>query len=153
MRADRRLALWLRAQRTYQEMKLGPAERPRISRTHIVIAEPMPGDRELAAAFAGQLDVPFLRTLFERMVAEMQLAAELGSLLQVERSLAEDIGRARRQYLARQERPELFPDLRPTHEQGRLDLSGVTDDIVFQEAEGVLLTALAQFAESAAARM
>ena len=143
------LALWLRAQRTYQEMKIPAVERPRISRTHIVIAEPMPGDRELAAAFAGQLDVPFLRTLFERMVAEMRLAAELGSLLQVERSLAEDISRARRQYLARQERPELFPDLRPTLEQGRLDLSGVTDDSVFQEAEGVLLTALSLFAESA----
>jgi hypothetical protein len=143
------LALWLRAQRTYQEMKIPAAERPRISRTHIVIAEPMPGDRELAAAFAGQLDVPFLRTLFERMVAEMQPAAELGSLLQVERSLAEDIGRARRQYLARQDRPELFPDLRPANEQGRLDFSGVTDDSVFQEAENVLLAALSLFAESA----
>jgi hypothetical protein len=143
------LALWLRAQRSYQELFLVATARPRIRRTHVVIAEPMPGDRDLASAFAVQLELPFLRTLFERMVAEMQLAAEIGTLLQVERSLAEDISRARRQYLAQQDRPELFPDLRPIHEQARLDLSGVTDDSVFQQAENTLLAALSGFAESA----
>ena len=143
------LALWLRAQRSYQELGIQAAERPRIARTHIVVAEAMPGDPELASAFGAQLGVPFLRTLFERMVSEMRLAGELGSLLQVERSLVEDISRARRQYLAQQDRPELFPGLRPRYEQGRLDLSGVTDDSVFEDAEQNLYRALVDFADSA----
>lgn len=143
------LALWLRAQRAYQQQGLRADARPRIERTHIVIAEPMPEDRELAAAFAGELEKPFQQALFSRMIEEMRLAGELGTLLQVELSLADDIRRARRQYLAEQERPSLFPDLTPRIEQGRLDLSGVTDETVFQAAEETILAALRRFAESA----
>lgn len=141
------LALWLRAQRAYQDLGIPAPERPRIRRTHIVIAEPMPGDRAMAAAFGAGLEKPFLRALFDRMVEEMRLAGELGVLLQVERSLADDIGRARRQYLA--EQPTLFPDMRPRFEQGKLDLSGITDDSVFHDAEETILEALRRFAESA----
>jgi hypothetical protein len=142
------LALWLRAQREYQELGITAAERPRIRRTHIVIAEPMPGDRDLATSFASQLEQPFLQMLFDRMVSEMRLAGELGALLQLERSLAEDITHARRQFQAQQQRPELFPDLRPRFEQGRLDLSGVPDDTFFEEAEEAILGALRRFAAS-----
>jgi len=143
------LALWLRAQRAYQDVGLAAAERPRIRRTHIVIAEPMPGDKELAASFAADLEQPFLRTLFDRMIGEMRLAGELGILLQVDRSLAEDISHARRQFQVQQERPELFPELRPKLEQGRLDLSGVTDDRFFEEVEETIVAGLRRFAESA----
>lgn len=143
------LALWLRAQRAYQELGLRADARPRIERTHIVIAEPMPEDREIAAAFAGELEKPFQQALFSRMIEEMRLAGELGTLLQVELSLADDIRRARRQFLAEQERPSLFPDLRPKIEQGKLDLSGVTDETVFHDAEETILAALRRFAESA----
>jgi hypothetical protein len=83
------------------------------------------------------------------MIEEMRLAGELGTLLQVELSLADDIRRARRQYLTEQERPSFFPDLRPRIEQGKLDLSGVTDETVFQDAEETILAALGRFAESA----
>lgn len=143
------LALWLRAQREYQDLGIRADARPRIERTHIVIAEPMPESRELAAAFAGELDRPFQQALFSRMIEEMRLAGELGTLLQVELSLADDIHRARRQFLAEQERPSFFPDLRPTIEQGMLDLSGVTDETVFHDAEETILAALRSFAESA----
>ena len=134
------LALWLRAQRAYQELGIRADARPRIQRTHIVIAEPMPESPDLAAAFANELERPFQRTLFERMIQEMRLAGELGTLLQVERSLADDLRRARRQFLA--EQPTLFPDLRPKVEAGKLDLSGVSDETVFQEAEETILAAL-----------
>ena len=127
----------------------GPTLGRAIERTHIVVAEPMPDDRELAAAFAGELDKPFQQALFSRMIEEMRLAGELGTLLQVELSLADDIRRARRQFLAEQERPSLFPDLRPKNEQGKLDLSGVTDETVFQDTEETILAALRRFAESA----
>jgi 23S rRNA G2445 N2-methylase RlmL len=143
------LALWLRAQRTFRDLGIRADERPRIEHTHIVVAEPMSGSRELEAAFAAELDKPFQQALFSRMIEEMRLAGELGTLLQVEVSLADDVRRARRQFLAEQERPSLFPDLRPKIEQGKLDLSGVTDETVFHDAEETILAALRRFAESA----
>jgi hypothetical protein len=142
------LALWLRAQRAYQDLGREAHARPRIQRTHIVIAEPIPEDRDLAAAFSTELEKPFEQALFSRMIEEMRLAGELGTLLQVESSLADDIRRARLQYLAERERPSLFPDLRPRNEQGKLDLSGVTDEAVFHDVEETILAALTRFAES-----
>ena len=41
------LALWLRAQRAWKDLGIAASERPRIHRTHIVVAEPMPGDAHL----------------------------------------------------------------------------------------------------------
>ena len=38
------LALWLRAQRAWKDLGIPASDRPRIQRTHIVVAEPMPGD-------------------------------------------------------------------------------------------------------------
>src|SRR5208283_3310588 len=52
------LALWLRAQRAWKDLGVTAAERPRIHRTHIVVAEPMPGDAALVDEFAAQLDPP-----------------------------------------------------------------------------------------------
>jgi hypothetical protein len=141
------LALWLRAQRAFKEMGIPASERPRVNRTHIVIAEPMPGDRDLAAAFADELPLPFQQALFSRMVQEMRLAGELGTLLQAEVLLAGDITKARRQFV--QEQGMLFPEVRPKFEQGHLDLSGVSDDSVFEVTEDAILAALRRFAESA----
>ena len=141
------LALWLRAQRAYKEMSIRAFGRPRIERTHIVIAEPMPESPDLALAFATELERPFQSTLFDRMIQEMRLAGELGALLQVERSLADDISRARKQFV--QEQPTLALDLAPQLEHGKLDLSGVTDETVFRDAEETILDTLRQFAESA----
>lgn len=141
------LALWLRAQRAFQGLGIPARERPRVNRTHIVIAEPMPGDRQLAAAFAEELPLPFQQSLFSRMVQEMRLAGELGTLLRAELLLAGDIAKARRQFV--QQQGMLFPDVRPKNEQERLDLSGVTDDSVFEAAEDGILSALRRFAESA----
>ena len=59
------LALWLRAQRAWKEIGVAAADRPRIHRTHIVVAEPMPGDAALTDEFAAQLDPPLLRDLFQ----------------------------------------------------------------------------------------
>jgi hypothetical protein len=42
-----RLTLWLRAQRAWQEQGVEVAARPAISRSNVVCAEPMPGEREL----------------------------------------------------------------------------------------------------------
>jgi hypothetical protein len=81
------------------------------------------------------------------MIQEMRLAGELGTLLQVERSLADDISKARRQFV--QEQPALPLDIPPRLEHDKLDLSGVTDEAVFQETEDRILEALRSFAVSA----
>src|SRR5690606_33546149 len=52
------LALWLRAQRTYQELGVARDQRPSIKRINIVVAEPMPGDARLVSEFAQSLDPP-----------------------------------------------------------------------------------------------
>lgn len=117
------LALWLRAQRAWKNLGVVAAQRPRISRTHIVVAEPMPGDATLVEEFAAKLNPPLLRDLFRRMVAEMRLAGELGTLLPIEQSL--------------------------TPAQSKFDLSGTADERFFHEAESHLLDALREFAEGA----
>ncbi len=49
------LALWLRAQRSFQEQGLPNDDRPTIARTNVVVAEPMPGEADLLEAFIATL--------------------------------------------------------------------------------------------------
>ena len=88
------LALWLRAQRAWKDLGIAASERPRIQRTHIVVAEPMPGDKGLVEEFAARLELPLLRDLFKKMVDESRLAGELGVLLRVENAIALELRRA-----------------------------------------------------------
>jgi hypothetical protein len=46
------LAIWLRAQRAWRDAGIDAADRPRVRKTGIVVAEPMPGDPELISDFA-----------------------------------------------------------------------------------------------------
>ena len=143
------LALWLRAQRAYKEFNVTPTERMPITQTHIVIAEPMPGDHAMVDDFAAGLEPPLLRDLFRKMIGEMTLAGELGSLLQVERAIAAELHRAREQFVReRSETKPRLPGLEPERRQGELDLSGVDDDAFFHEAETLIVDALRRFAES-----
>ena len=110
------LTLWLRAQRAYQDMGL-KADRARITRSNIVCAEPMPGEKPLLEDFLKTLREERLETLirrvmqvsegtrvratqsmadslctFVRLVWEgMRLAGEAGSLLKIEEELQEAI--------------------------------------------------------------
>ena len=45
------LALWLRCQRAYREMGL-KQDRPKITKSNIVCAEPMPGEKECSTRFS-----------------------------------------------------------------------------------------------------
>ena len=89
------LALWMRAQRAWKDDAIPSAERPPVERIGIAVAEPMPGDAELVGEFARRLQPPLLGDLFKRMVSEMRLAGELGTLIPVERAIAEELRRAR----------------------------------------------------------
>lgn len=143
------LALWLRAQRAWKDLGVSASDRPRIQRTHIVVAEPMPGDAGLVDEFAARLDPPLLRDLFKKMVAESHLAGELGTLLRAEDGIAVELRRAREQFVKQRKLTGFLPVMEPATTQGSLDLSGIDDDNFFHEAEARIVDALRAFAESA----
>ena len=143
------LALWLRAQRAWKDLGIASSDRPRIQRTHIVVAEPMPGDAALVDEFAARLDPPLLRDLFKKMVGESRLAGELGTLLRVEDGIAAELGRAREQFVKQRQTSGFLPGMEPVVKQGALDLSGIDDDHFFHEAEARIIDALRAFAETA----
>jgi hypothetical protein len=144
------LALWLRAQRSYQEQKVPIGERPVITRTDIVCAEPMPGEEEERQAFVATLEPPVLGQLFQRVFEHMALAGEAGSLLKLEELLRGDIAAARRRW---QEGPVLqqrllFGDAIPAPQQDVLfDPSGVTNEEFWDHAFGRVLDELRRFTE------
>lgn len=143
------LALWLRAQRAWKDIGIAASDRPRIQRTHIVVAEPMPGDSALVDEFAARLDPPLLRDLFKKMVGENRLAGELGTLLRVEDGIAVELHRAREQFVKQRQITGFLPGMEPEVKQGSLDLSGIDDDDFFHEAEARIIEALGLFAETA----
>ncbi len=146
------LALWLRAQRAYRDLQVPTGERRPIHRTHIVVAEPVPGGVALVDEFAARLQPPLLGGLFRQMVERMQLAGELGTLLRVEEKIAGAISDARDQFVKGRERSEYLPGFEPVRAQGELDLSGIDDDHFFHDAESQIVAALHEFAESATGR-
>jgi hypothetical protein len=110
----------------------------------------MPGDSALVEEFAVRLDPPLLRDLFRKMVSEMRLAGELGTLIRVEEGIAEELRRAREQFVKQRQAAAFLPGLEPVRQQGELDLSGIDDDRFFHEAEASIVEALRHFAEVAA---
>jgi hypothetical protein len=80
------LALWLRCQRAYQEMGL-KKDRPKITRSNFVCAEPMPGEEQMLKEFVGQLEPKLLGQVVEVVFDKMKLAGEAGSLLKIEEEI------------------------------------------------------------------
>lgn len=144
------LALWLRAQRAYQELGLAVMERPRITRTNIVTAEPMPGDNELLEEFVRGLRPRVLGDLVRTVFEKMQIAGEAGSLLRVEKELEDAIAEARRQWISRPgvEQLYLFPEERRSklEPMQRFDVSGISDGVFWSVAEERVLQALGEYA-------
>ncbi len=121
------LTLWMRAQRAYNELGLPRAERPPITQTRLVVAEPMPGEADLRTEFVAGLDAR-LGSLVNRVFERMDLAGEMGPLLRIE----DDIQTAVRDvYL---DHGEMFR---------------VLDEARWQAAETALLEALRVYAEQA----
>ena len=85
------LSLWLRAHRTWNDQKTPLADRPRITKSNIVCAEPMPGDLALLQEFVKDSfsvnDQPLFQHLLEQIFEKMQLAGEAGSLLKIEEEI------------------------------------------------------------------
>ena len=149
------LSLWLRAHRAWQRRGVKPAERPRITRSNLVCAEPMPGEKELLREFvegafpAGER--PAFAFLLEKIFDCMTLAGEAGSLLRIEAEIRTAIAEARalaqRQSTLRQ--AGLFAGTERL-EQEELNLRGLTTEEQFWEkAEERIYEALETYAEQA----
>jgi len=145
------LALWLRAQREWNEMDIRTDDRSRITKAHFVCAEPMPGNQELFDEFLETLQPALLRDLVKDVWEDMKLAGEAGSLLQIERELKDSIQRAKIawQKLPKEKQLTLFGE--PKQQQLGIDLTGIKDEVFFAEAEDKVLDALRIYAEKAVA--
>lgn len=151
------LALWLRAQKAWQHLRIKPVERPAIRRSNIVCAEPMPGEKDLLREFVEKHFSPAERPLFQRLLEsvweKMQLAGEAGSLLKIEEEIRTLVANAK---LVWKEGPKFeqatfFPEAEvlPRQKEMRLDLSGITDEQFFDRFEDRIYTALRDYAEQA----
>jgi len=147
------LALWMRAQRRYQRLGLNGEGRPRIERTNIVCAEPMPGDEALLDEFCESLTPTLLGDLVRQVWEKMKLAGEAGSLLKIEEEIREVVRRAQEAWRRAPKgyKISLFDGTvqRPV-EQAEFDFSEVTGPDFWQRAEALLLDALELFAGRAA---
>jgi hypothetical protein len=148
------LSLWLRAQKSYDRLGLQPSERPAISKSNLVIAEPMPGDVNLLSEFTKSLPGPIgklVRVIWEKM----QLAGETGLLLKIEEELKKEIELAREEYEEYKNSSAQVSLFDSPAESKAAEMAAVygkgqyiTEDF-FDTAEEEVLKALKSFAENA----
>jgi hypothetical protein len=170
-------ALWLRAQRAFNDLGLLRSDRPLIRRTNIVVAEPMPGEKDVLEDFLRGLREDRLEGLLRRVAKvpeghrlraseamadslcdlvrtvwdRMRLAGEAGTLLKIEEELADAVKRMREEWEGS------LPFFRVTEytlegagrEHYYRFVPGHQDDF-WQRAELLTLAALREFAAHAA---
>lgn len=144
------LALWLRCQRAYQEMGV-KKDRPKITRSNIVCAEPMPGEAVMLKEFVDQLEPKVLGQVVEVVFEKMKLAGEAGSLLKIEEEIQAVVAEARKHWLSGpvSVQRSLFEEATHKPTQQRFDFSGINDDQFFEHAEARVVETLRTYAEKA----
>jgi hypothetical protein len=143
------LALWLRCQRAYQEMGL-KKDRPKITRSNFVCAEPMPGEEQMLKEFIGQLEPKLLGQLVEVVFDKMKLAGEAGSLLKIEEEIRDAVIQAKRQFdMGGLPVQQTLFEKRVEPDTKRFSLRGLTDASFFDQAESKVIAALRNYAEKA----
>jgi hypothetical protein len=144
------LALWLRAQRAYQEMGL-KKNRPKITKSNIVCAEPMPGNKLLLEEFVSELQPKILGQLIQVIFEKMSLVGEVGSLLRIEEEIRDAITEAKKQWKAqpKEEQLALLPELILSKSEQLIvfDIKEITDEEFWDEAEVRVISALQEYAQ------
>lgn len=143
------LALWLRCQRAYQEMGL-KKDRPKITRSNFVCAEPMPGEEQMLKEFVSQLEPKVLGQVVEVVFDKMKLAGEAGSLLKIEEEIRDAIREAKRQFSSGgiSIQQSLFD--KPTEPVVKVfSVKDITDAQFFESAEAQVIESLRSYAEKA----
>ncbi|MDF1659423.1 MAG: hypothetical protein P1U58_17540, partial [Verrucomicrobiales bacterium] len=154
------LSLWLRAQKCWSNIPV--RDRPRVRRSNIVCAEPMPGSNAMLEDFVQTLDPPLLGEFVKTVFDKMQLAGEAGTLLKIEEEIRTAIHEAREEWKKLDSKStELFsteelnqvtdqPELSGLDAALRASSAELTGDF-FDTAEERIYTALRNYAESAEA--
>ena len=145
------LSLWLRAQKTWTNLNLKAAERPRISRSNIVAAEPMPGEEDMRCEFIADLKPRVLGQLVDVVFEKMTMAGEAGALLKIDEEITASVAEARRQWLQgpKPEQSALFPDLvtQKLKQRRLFDVRAITADKFWDQTEDRILAALKDYTE------
>jgi hypothetical protein len=156
------LALWLRAQRSWYEQQVPAADRPRIARSNVVCAEPMPGEKELLVQFVEESfpaeQRPIFRYLMEQVVEQMQLAGEAGYLLPIEQHIKRTVDKVVDMLKQAHRERKLFT-VEAIRDTGDAGLAMAVDQLVeawekapsrfFKTLEERMYKALASYADSA----
>ena len=159
------LSLWLRAHRAWSDQNITLANRPRVARSNIVCAEPMPGDAAMLDEFVKSsfppAEQPLFQNLLDQITEKMQLAGEAGSLLKIEEEIRSAVEAAQSAWKTAQIRPkglfnadELRGTLRPGSQQEIPDIELAVADLnveadFWETAEERIYQALADYAEGA----
>ena len=155
------LALWLRAQRSYQGLGLDRDDRPRITKSNVVCAEPMPGETKLLEDFVTELEPKALGEMVRQVFHKMTLAGDAGSLLKIEEEINDIVAATKKRAIEEQEKAsdrrgniELFTTAEVRRLRGdrqeKMDFSDITDDQFWDNAEQRVLDALRTYAQRAA---
>ena len=76
----------MRAQKSFDKLGLEPADRPQITKSNLVLAEPMPINADFLSEVVKSLDAP-MRKLVLDIWELMKLAGEAGLLLRIENEI------------------------------------------------------------------
>lgn len=123
------LSIWLRAQRSWKDQGIKPAERPQIRKSNIVCAEPMPGEKDILNEFTKRLKPKVLGQLVNIIFEKMELAGEAGSLVRIEGEIEDTIRLAENEFKKEIERRRegvqqtLFQDSITSNQIGAFDFA------------------------------
>ena len=84
------LCLWLRAQRSYSDLGLAREQRPAIMKSHLVLAEPMPGNPRLLNDLFSGVNLP-MRRLIRKIWGSMKYVGEAGLLIKMEQEISQEL--------------------------------------------------------------
>jgi hypothetical protein len=148
------LALWLRCQRAYQAMNLQNGQRPPITRSNIVCAEPMPGDKDILREFTAGLQPKVLGQLVEEVFDKMKLAGEAGSLLKIEEDIKAAAVKVKNDYVRWKKQQDaaagfLLKEYAPKTEPDLFDFADLDDEAFLERAEEEIVNALRRYAQHA----
>lgn len=155
------LALWLRAQRSYQRLGLEGASRPQITRSNIVTAEPMPGEEDILEEFCSGIRLKTVANIVREIFERMKRAGVAGSLLKIEEDIRELIEQAQEERRAEIERAKdrkgndlLFTqaamdEMAGEKQQRLFDSTDKTDEEFWSEAERLVIDSLRDYSEKA----
>ncbi|OQB98766.1 MAG: hypothetical protein BWX81_00244 [Spirochaetes bacterium ADurb.Bin110] len=151
------LSLWLRAQRSWKEAAIPAASRPKILKSNIACAEPMPGEATFLEEYAASLKPSLLGDFVKAVWQDMRLAGEAGSLLKIDDTIQSALKKAKTAWdvwtkdIQKRSLAGLFEDRSSDDFKAMLgyDIREIKDVSEWEGMELKLLSALKGFAEAA----